>query len=123
MANKEKQRAAQQERKRLSVRASIHGTSQRPRLSVFRSHKNIYCQIIDDDSSKTLASASSRDKSLRDGLKGLKKRDIAEKIGVAIADLAKKAGVAAVCFDRGHYKYHGRVKALADGARKAGLKF
>ena len=123
MANKEKQRAAQQERKRLSVRSSIHGTAQRPRLSVFRSHKNIYCQIIDDDSSKTVASASSRDKSLRDGLKGLKKRDIAEKIGAAIAALAREAGVAAVCFDRGYYKYHGRVKALADGARKAGLKF
>lgn len=98
-------------------------SSDSPRLSVFRSLNNIYCQIIDDETGKTLASASSKDKDLRDGLAGLKKTEVAGKIGTAIAARAKDSGVEKVIFDRGSYRYHGRVKALAEAAREAGLEF
>lgn len=90
---------------------------------MFRSLTNIYCQVIDDQSGKTLAAASSRDKDLRDGLKGLKKTEIADKVGAAIAAKARDSGVTQVAFDRGSYRYHGRVKALAEAARKGGLEF
>ena len=123
MANFEKDQNKKRLRKTLSVRSGIHGTKARPRLTVFRSHKNIYCQVIDDDAGLTLASASSQDKALRDTLKGLKKGEKAVKIGLTLAERAKAAGIELVCFDRGHYRYHGRIKALADGARKGGLKF
>ena len=123
MANFEKDQNRKRQRKQLSVRSGIHGTKERPRLTVFRSDKNIYCQVIDDDSGKTLASASTVDKALRDTLKGMKKAEKAIKIGMAVAERAKAAGVSLVCFDRGHYRYHGRIKALADAARKGGLKF
>jgi large subunit ribosomal protein L18 len=116
-------RAAQRRRKALSVRARLRASTTRPRLSVFRSLSNIYCQIIDDQQGRTLVSASSLDKSLRDGLQGLKKADIATRIGAEIASRAKAAGISKVAFDRGPYKYHGRIKALAEAARQGGLEF
>ncbi|MEM7381117.1 MAG: 50S ribosomal protein L18 [Bacteroidota bacterium] len=111
--------------RRLRIRRRIRkvsfGTSERPRLSVFRSNKEIYAQIIDDTKGETLASASSRDKELSKA-KGTKS-EIAAEVGKAIAEKAQKAGVETVAFDRGGNLYHGRIKALADGAREAGLKF
>ena len=111
--------------RRLRIRRRIRkisfGTSERPRLSVFRSNKEIYAQLIDDTDGKTIASASSRDKDLSKA-KGTK-TEIANEVGKALAEKAKKAGIETVAFDRGGYLYHGRVKALAEGAREAGLKF
>lgn len=101
--------------------AKVSGS--RPRLSVFRSAKNISVQIIDDRSGKTVASASSLDKALRDDLSKGSGTAAASAVGKSIADKAKKAGVTEVVFDRGGYMFHGRVKALADAAREGGLKF
>lgn len=95
----------------------------RLRLSVFRSSKHIYAQVIDDRSSRTVASASSIDAALRGDLKAGSDRAAAEKVGTLIAERAKAAGVENVVFDRGGYKFHGRVQALADAAREAGLSF
>lgn len=106
---------------RRRIRKVSFGTPERPRLSVFRSNKEIYAQIIDDVSGKTLVSASSRDKDLSE-VKGTKS-EIATAVGKAIAEKAKKSGIEAVAFDRGGYQYHGRVKSLADGAREGGLNF
>ena len=102
------------------IRRVINGTSKVPRLSVFRSNKQIYAQIIDDSNGVTLASASSLSK---DGAKGLPKLEQAANVGKMIAESAKKAGVETVIFDRNGYLYHGRVKQLADAAREGGLKF
>ncbi len=102
------------------VRRKIQGTPQRPRLAVYRSNKAIYCQLIDDSKGVTLAAASSRD----EGFSGSgTKSDVAKAVGQAIAQRATDANVSAVVFDRGGYLYHGRVKALAEGAREGGLKF
>lgn len=101
-----------------SVRAKISGTAERPRLTVFRSNKQIYAQVIDDTTGKTLASASS----LKMEEKASKK-EIAMKVGALIAQKAQEAGVQSVVFDRNGYLYHGRVKELADAARNGGLKF
>jgi large subunit ribosomal protein L18 len=109
--------------KATSVRNKIRQVSGRPRLSVFRSLSNISVQIIDDVRGHTLASASSLEKDLRSAIQGMNKTDVAKKVGALVADRAKRAGVGKVVFDRGSYKYHGRVKALADGAREAGLEF
>ena len=106
---------------RLSIRSKIFGTSDIPRLAVFRSNKQIYAQLIDDSIGKTLASASSNDKNLAK-LKGTK-IDQATAVGKSIAENAKSAGIETVVFDRGGFLYHGRVKALAESARKSGLKF
>jgi len=95
----------------------------KPRLSVFRSGKHIYAQIIDDLAGRTVAAASTLDKDIRDVLKTGANRDAAAQVGKAIAERAKSAGVETVLFDRGGYLYHGRVKALGDAAREAGLKF
>jgi large subunit ribosomal protein L18 len=95
----------------------------RPRLSVFRSSAQIYAQIIDDSKGVTVASASSLEKAMRDELKTGANKDAAKRIGAAIAERAKAAGVTQVVFDRGGYLYHGRVKALAEGAREGGLDF
>lgn len=95
----------------------------RPRLSVFRSGKQIYAQIIDDIKGETLASASTLDKDLKSKLKTGSNKDAATEVGKLVAERAKKAGVSKVVFDRGSYLYHGRVKALADGARDGGLDF
>ncbi|MEQ8767460.1 MAG: 50S ribosomal protein L18 [Planctomycetota bacterium] len=112
-------------RRRRHVRRMVRGTGERPRLTVFRSHKNIYCQIIDDAQHKTLVSCSSRDKDIQDPLQGLDggKTKVAELVGEKLAEKAKAQGIEKVAFDRGSYKYHGRVKAVAEGARKGGLNF
>ncbi|GGG55530.1 50S ribosomal protein L18 [Croceivirga lutea] len=108
------------QRIRRRIRKVSFGTETRPRLSVFRSNKEIYVQLIDDNNGKTLASASSRDKGLDS--KGTKS-EIANAVGKSIAEKAIKAGIETVAFDRGGNLYHGRVKALAEGAREGGLKF
>ncbi len=105
------------------VRKHIAGTSQRPRLSVFRSLSGIYAQVIDDQAGHTLASASTVDQELRGQLKGMKKSEQAKLVGKTVAERAKSKGVKAVVFDRGGFKYTGRIKALADGAREGGLDF
>lgn len=99
------------------VRNKISGTAARPRLSVFRSNKQIYAQVIDDETAKTLVSASSL------GMEAMPKKEQAAKVGEALAQKAIEAGITTVVFDRNGYLYHGRVKELADGARNGGLKF
>jgi large subunit ribosomal protein L18 len=111
------------ERRHARVRRTVYGTPERPRLNVYRSLDNIYVQLIDDSQGITLASASTLDKELRGDMDGLKKSDAAKQVGVKIAERAKAAGVTSVVFDRGGYQYHGRVKAVADGAREGGLEF
>jgi large subunit ribosomal protein L18 len=118
----EKGRIARQRRHR-RVRAKIEGTPDRPRLNVFRSLDHIYAQVIDDMAGHTLASASTIDRELRGQVEGKAKTEAAKLVGELIARRAQEAGVKQVVFDRGGYRYHGRVKALADGAREAGLKF
>lgn len=103
------------------IRKVAQGTPERPRLSVFRSNKEIYAQVIDDVNGVTLVSASSRDKAL-EKTKGTKS-DLAKEVGKLVAEKAKKAGIALVAFDRGGNLYHGRVKSLAEGAREGGLNF
>ena len=121
--NPQKIKIQKRERKKKRVRAKIKAGSDRPRLSVFRSLKHIYAQIIDDKKGHTLASASSIEilKNLKE--KKLKKKEVAYEVGKLLAKKAKKIGIKKVVFDRGPYKYHGRVKALAEGARKEGLEF
>ena len=108
-------------RLRNRIRKTITGTTERPRLAVFRSNKEIYAQLIDDVNGVTITAASSRDKDI-DASK-VDKSEAAKLVGKAIAEKAQKAGVEAVAFDRGGYLYHGRVKSLAEGAREGGLKF
>ena len=110
-------------RRRRHVRSKIRRLSTLPRLSVFRSSKHIYAQVIDDEKGKTVAHVSSTSKKLAGELSGKKKSERAAVVGAEIAKLAKAAGVEQVVLDRGHAKYHGRVKALADAAREGGLKF
>ncbi len=105
------------------VRKSVAGTAERPRLDVFRSLNNIYAQIIDDKRGTTLTAASSLDEEIKSQLEGKKKSDASKLVGTLVAKRAKEAGITDVVFDRGGYRYHGRVKALADAAREAGLKF
>ena len=105
------------------VRMSVSGTAERPRLCIYRSLDHIYAQVIDDRAGRTLASASSADKDTKRNLKGGGNVAAAKVVGKAVADRAKAAGISKVVFDRGGYKYHGRVKALADAAREAGLQF
>ena len=111
-------RTKDQARKRLHmrIRNKISGTGERPRLSVYRSSKEIYCQLINDLDGHTIAAATSK------GLKGTKSEQAAE-VGKMIAERAKSAGVEGIVFDRGGYRYHGRVRSLAEGAREGGLKF
>jgi large subunit ribosomal protein L18 len=110
-------------RRRLSVRVRLRRESSRPRLSVSRSSKHISAQIIDDAQGRTVASATSKAKSLAAGLAGKTKTERAKVVGAEIARKAKEAGVEIVVFDRGHCRFHGRVKALAEAAREGGLKF
>jgi large subunit ribosomal protein L18 len=110
-------------RRHARIRTTVSGTPDKPRLCVFRSLSNIYAQIIDDASGTTLASANSMSAELKEQLKGKNKTQVAELIGSELAKGAKEKGISQVVFDRGGYKYHGRVKALAEAARKAGLKF
>ena len=111
---------AQRLKRHKRVRGKISGTPERPRLNVFRSETNIYAQVIDDVSGKTLVSASSLEKDFAgEGTKS----DAAKKVGQMVAERAKAAGITTVVFDRGGYVYHGRVQALAEGAREGGLEF
>ena len=105
------------------VRAKVIGTEKKPRLSVFRSAVHIYVQAIADDSGRTLAEASTLSKELAETLKGLKKMEAARTVGKLVAKRLQEAGIQDCVFDRGRFLYHGRVKALAEGAREAGLIF
>ncbi|HPF18144.1 MAG: 50S ribosomal protein L18 [Bacillota bacterium] len=105
------------------VRKDVFGTPERPRLCVFRSSKNIFAQVIDDVSGKTLAAASTLDKDIKEQAAYGGNKAAAKLVGEKIGEVAKNAGIKAVCFDRGGYLYHGRVKELADGARASGLEF
>ena len=116
-------RSVSRKRRHIRVRKRVSGTAAMPRLNVFRSLGNIYAQVIDDTTGKTLAQASTLDPALRDAVAGKPKTDQAKTVGGAVAERAKAVGIAKVVFDRGGYKYHGRVKALADAARAAGLEF
>ena len=116
-------RRRQRQRRKYRVRKRFRGTAECPRLSVFRSNKHMYVQLIDDQEGKTLAAVSTRDKSLGKAVKKGGNKDAAAAIGKAIAQRAEKAGIKQICFDRGPFKYHGRVAALADAARETGLAF
>ena len=104
-------------------RGTVRGTTSRPRLSVYRSLRHVYAQIIDDDSGVTLASASTLEKAAAGSLKATGNREAGALLGKLIAERAKEHGVEAVVFDRGGFRYHGVIRAIADGAREAGLKF
>jgi large subunit ribosomal protein L18 len=120
---KKKTRSVARIRRHRRVRKHISGTSQRPRLNVFRSLNEVYAQIIDDGAGHTLASASTIDSELRTKMAGLSKTEQAKMVGMAVAERAKDKGIEKVVFDRGGYRYVGRIKALADGAREGGLQF
>jgi large subunit ribosomal protein L18 len=122
MANKHSRNEARL-RRHVRVRKDLSGTPERPRLNVFRSLAEIYAQVIDDEAGNTLVSASSIDQELRTRLVGLKKTEQAHLVGKAIAERARSKGIQKVVFDRGGFRYTGRVKALADGAREGGLDF
>lgn len=121
--NHEKAILRQRTRRGMRVRKRVRGSSERPRLTVFRSHKHISVQVIDDMAGKTLAAASTVEKELQGEAKYGGNKAAAQAIGKAIAERALAAGINQVAFDRGSCKYHGRVAALADAAREAGLKF
>ncbi len=121
MKTQELKRAAL--RRRHHVRKKVSGTAERPRLSVFRSNRHIYAQLIDDTAGATLVATGTTAKGLRDQLKHAGNRKAAEVIGETLAKKALDVGIKCICFDRGPYRYHGRVKSLADAARKAGLVF
>ncbi len=116
-------RSVARTRRHVRVRKNLTGTAERPRLNVFRSLSGIYAQVIDDQAGRTLISASSVDRDLREKVKGLKKSEQAKLVGQILAERAKNKGIQAVVFDRGGYRYIGRVKAFADGAREGGLQF
>lgn len=120
---KKRTRAVARKRRHIRVRRNVIGTAERPRLNVFRSLDEIYVQVIDDNKGHTLVSASTLENELKKKLKGKTKKEQAKLVGQTVADRAKKKGIKDVVFDRGGYKYIGRVAALADGARENGLKF
>lgn len=120
---KQENRKAKVQKRHRSLRNKLSGTAEFPRLAVYRSTKHIYAQLIDDENHVTLASASSNDKDLKETLTNGGNIEAAKVVGEAIAKKAKKAGVECVVFDRGGFLYHGRVAALADAAREAGLCF
>ena len=113
----------QRQRRSFRVRKRTRGTTERPRLSIFRSHQNMYVQVIDDFTGRTLAAASTLDKGLREQVKYGGNKTAAQAVGKAIAERALAAGIKKVAFDRGGCQYHGRVAALAEAAREAGLSF
>jgi large subunit ribosomal protein L18 len=121
--DKQRYLTRQRSRRRFRVRKPIRGSSDRPRLSISRSLKNMSAQIIDDSTGRTLAAASTLDATLRTEVKYGGNKAAAQAVGKALAEKALAAGIKDVCFDRGHNKYHGRVAALADAAREAGLSF
>ena len=119
----QKTKHRRQLRRRLHVRRKIVGTAERPRLTVFRSSKHIYAQLIDDLTGVTMAAASSADKDVRAGSPYGGNIKAAKVVGKKLAKVAREKGIAKAAFDRGHYRYHGRIKALADAAREGGLQF
>ncbi|MEM1186257.1 MAG: 50S ribosomal protein L18 [Planctomycetota bacterium] len=119
--DKQKHKALRRTRRRIGTRKRISGTPECPRLAVYRSLNHIYAQVIDDMTGKTVAAASTRDKDLKADKTG--NSEAAKAVGSKLAERAKAAGVESVVFDRGGFKFHGRVKALADAAREGGLKF
>ena len=119
--NREKRKQARRTRRHLHVRHHVHGTAERPRLAVYRSLQHIYAQIINDDEGRTLVAMGTTSKDLALAKTG--NVAAAEAVGTKLAELAKTAGISQVAFDRGFCKFHGRVKALAEAARKGGLKF
>lgn len=120
---KPNKRQVARKRRHARVREKLEGTSDRPRLNVHRSLNHIYVQLIDDSQGRTLLAVSSLDPSLRNGLAGKTKTEQAAAVGKTLAERAREAGISQVVFDRGGYKYHGRVKKLADASREGGLKF
>ena len=123
MADRNKDKQKRLERRKFGIRKSLFGSPDRPRLSVYRSDKHIYAQLIDDYAGRTLASASSTVTDVRGDLRNGGNVEAAKRVGRAIAERAKAAGVTKVAFDRGGRMYHGRIKALADAAREGGLQF
>ena len=121
MANKQKDTARTHRKQR--VRQKVLGTDQRPRLSVFKSHKHIYTQIISDERGVTLAAVSTLSKDLAASVKSVKGTEAAKQVGLALAKICKEKNISRVVFDRNGFIFHGRVKAIADGAREGGLKF
>ena len=120
---KKKVRKVEIERRHARLRRRIEGTAERPRLAVFRSQQHIYAQVIDDSVGRTLVAASTLDKELREALSNGRTVEAATAVGKLIASRAKSAGIEAVVYDRGGFLYHGRIAALADAAREAGLAF
>ena len=120
---KKKTRSLARLRRHRRVRKHISGTPERPRLNVFRSLNDMYAQVIDDQAGNTLVSASTIDGELRSKMEGLTKTEQAKEVGLAVAERAKAKGIESIVFDRGGYRYIGRVKALAEGAREGGLQF
>jgi len=121
--NRSHERTEARRKVRIRIRQRVQGSPERPRLSVFKSGKHIYAQVIDDGSGRTLAHASSLDEGLRKSSKTKSDRTTATRVGKLVAERARAKGVAQVVFDRGGYIYHGKVKALADAAREGGLEF
>lgn len=121
--NRFRDKNSKRRRRHDRVRNKVAGDSTRPRLCVFRSNKNIYCQIVDDEVQRTLASASTKEKEISTSFSKGANKEAAREIGKRIAVKAKALGIEQVCFDRAGYKYHGRIKELAEGAREGGLKF
>lgn len=117
------ERNATRKKKHRRLRFRLTGTSERPRLNVFRSNSQIYAQIIDDTAGKTMVSASTLEKDIQEEIKGLNKKEAAKVVGKLLAKRAAEMGIKQVVFDRGGYIYHGRVAALAEGAREGGLEF
>ena len=122
MADKNIQKAVKAERRRKRVRSSVLGTAERPRLTVAKSLKNVFVQIIDDQHHATLVGLSTNSKEVAAKAKA-NKTELAKQVGLKIAELAKAKGIESVVFDRNQYRFHGRIKAVADGAREGGLKF
>jgi large subunit ribosomal protein L18 len=124
VASAAKRRSVARGKRHARVRRKVSGSADRPRLCVFRSHKNIYAQVVDDAAGSTLASASSLEKDVASAAKdGKGKVSLSVAVGRKIAERAKEKGIVKVCFDRGGYRFHGRVKALADAAKEGGLDF
>ncbi|QTA38697.1 50S ribosomal protein L18 [Thermosipho ferrireducens] len=120
---KKENRNWRRKKRHLSIRKKIYGTEERPRLCVYKSEKHIYAQIINDEKGHTLVAASTLDKELREQLQKTWNKEAAREVGKLIGKRALEKGIKKVVFDRGGYRYHGRVKELADGAREAGLEF
>jgi large subunit ribosomal protein L18 len=116
-------KAEARERRKVHIRQKVKGTPERPRLTVFRSARHIYAQVIDDEANRVLACASTMGKAAKDELAKMKKAEQAKKIGTKVAEICLGKGIDKIVFDRNGYMYHGRVKALAEAARAKGLKF